>query len=48
MLKDKGINEFLKLAKSLEGSDIEFFVAGEIDLGNPESLSKSEFEELKN
>ena len=47
MLKDKGIYEFIKLAKSLEGSEIEFFIAGDIDLGNPESLNESELNELK-
>ena len=47
LLKDKGINEFTELAKSLEGSDIEFFIAGDIDLGNPESLNESELEKLK-
>ena len=48
LLKDKGIYEFTKLAKSLEGSEIEFFIAGDIDLGNPESLNESELNELKN
>ena len=47
LLKDKGINEFTELAKSLQDSDLEFFIAGDIDLGNPESLNKSELEELK-
>ena len=48
LLKDKGIYEFTKLAKSLEGSEIEFFIAGDIDIGNPESLNESELNELKN
>tara|TARA_B100001113_G_scaffold241022_1_gene198195 strand:- start:473 stop:1543 length:1071 start_codon:yes stop_codon:yes gene_type:complete len=47
LLKDKGIYEFTKLAKSLEDSEIEFFIAGDIDLGNPESLNESELNELK-
>ena len=47
LLKDKGIYEFTKLAKSLEGSEIEFFIAGDIDVGNPESLNESELNELK-
>ena len=47
MLKDKGINEFIELAKSLKGSNMEFFIAGDIDLGNPESLSFNELENLK-
>ena len=47
LLKDKGIYEFTKLAKSLEGSEIEFFIAGDIDLGNPKSLNESELNELK-
>ena len=48
LLKDKGVNEFMELAKSLEDSEIEFFIAGDIDHGNPESLNKSELNELKN
>ena len=48
LLKDKGVNEFMELAKSLEDSEIEFFIAGDIDNGNPESLSESELNELKN
>jgi len=47
LLKDKGINEFTQLAKSLEGSEIEFFIAGDIDPGNPQSLSENELNELK-
>ena len=47
LLKDKGINEFTELAKSLEDNDLEFFIAGDIDLGNPQSLNESELEELK-
>lgn len=47
LLKDKGINKFIELAKSLKGSNIEFFIAGDIDLGNPESLSFNELENLK-
>ena len=47
LLKDKGINEFTELAKSLEDNDLEFFIAGDVDLGNPQSLNESELEELK-
>ena len=47
LLKDKGVNEFMELAKSLEDSEIEFFIAGDIDLGNPESINESELNELK-
>ena len=47
LLKDKGVNEFIELAKSLKGSNMEFFIAGDIDLGNPESLSFNELENLK-
>ena len=38
----------MELAKSLEDSEIEFFIAGDIDNGNPESLNESELNELKN
>ena len=47
LLKDKGVNEFMELAKSLEDSEIEFFIAGDIDPGNPQSLSENELNELK-
>ena len=47
LLKDKGVNEFMELAKSLEESEIEFFIAGDIDLGNPESLNENELNELR-
>ncbi len=47
LLKDKGINEFIELAKSLENSNIEFFIAGDVDWGNPKSLSLNELEKLK-
>lgn len=47
LLKDKGIDEFLSAAKSLENqlnNDCEFIVVGGIDLKNPASMTKSEIE----
>ena len=42
LLKDKGINEYLELAKSFKDEKYKFFLAGSIDLGNPASYSNDE------
>ena len=48
LLKEKGIFEYLKIAKSFSDSDdIEFYVAGEIDEGNKSSINKQELDVLK-
>ncbi len=48
LLKEKGIFEYLKIAKSFSDSDdIEFYVAGDIDRGNKSSINNQELEVLK-
>ncbi len=48
LINDKGIFEYLKLAKLMKDSDLEFYLAGNIDEGNPDSLSKRDLFEIKN
>jgi glycosyltransferase involved in cell wall biosynthesis len=48
LINDKGIFEYLDLADLMKDSDFEFYLAGDIDNGNPDSLSKSQLDEIKN
>jgi len=48
LINDKGIFEYLELAKLMKDSDFEFYLAGNLDEGNPDSLSKADLEEIKN
>ena len=49
LLKEKGINEYLKIASSFEDTgNLEFYVAGDIDPGNKSSLNNEELRLLKN
>ena len=48
LINDKGIFEYLELADLMKDSDFEFYLAGDIDNGNPDSLSKSQLDEIKN
>ena len=47
LINDKGISEYLKLAKLMRDSDLEFYLAGDLDEGNPDSLSKRDLNEIK-
>ena len=47
LLHDKGINNYIELVNKMSDSDLDFYIAGEIDKGNPNSISVSELEELK-
>ena len=47
LLKDKGVLEFIELAKSLNNNNFEFFIAGDLDPGNPSSLNSDELNEIK-
>jgi glycosyltransferase involved in cell wall biosynthesis len=49
LLKDKGVLEYVNAAKILseKGLGIEFRLVGDIDLGNPSSLTSSEILEIK-
>ena len=48
LIKDKGIFEYLELANLMKDSDFEFYLAGDVDKGNPDSLSNSQLDEIKN
>lgn len=47
LLKDKGVPQFLELANKLNGSkNLTFYLAGEVDLGNPSSFKNDELNKL--
>ncbi len=50
LLKEKGVDEFLEIAKRVKEIDknINFYLAGEVDKGNPTSLSKEEVARVEN
>ena len=48
LINDKGIFEYLDLANLMKDSEFEFYLAGDLDNGNPDSLSESELNEIKN
>ena len=48
LINDKGIFEYLELANLMKDSDFKFYLAGDLDKGNPDSLSKSQLDEIKN
>ena len=47
LINDKGIFEYLELANLMKDSDFEFYLAGDVDKGNPDSLSESQLDEIK-
>lgn len=49
LLVEKGVKEYIKAAEIVHDIDptIEFLLIGDIDCGNPSSLTEKEFEELK-
>lgn len=46
LLKDKGIKEYLKLSSLFDDKHYEFYLAGNVDLGNPASYSETEINQL--
>jgi len=48
LINDKGVFEYLELAKLMKDSDFEFYLAGNIDEGNPDSLSNADLDKIKN
>ena len=46
LLKDKGIKEYSNLIKKFDKNKFEFYLAGEIDKGNPSSLNECELKEI--
>ena len=47
LIKDKGVFEYLELARSMKDSNFEFYLAGDLDKGNPDSLSKADLDKIK-
>ena len=47
LIKDKGIFEYLELAKSMKNTNFEFYLAGDVDKGNPDSLNEAELDKIK-
>ena len=48
LLNDKGVFEYLELAKLMKDSNFEFYLAGDVDKGNPDSLSKADLVKISN
>ena len=48
LLKDKGLKEYIELTKNISKPNIDFYLAGEIDTGNPNSISANDLENIKN
>ena len=48
LLKDKGVFDYIQLIEKYSKSNISFFLAGELDVGNPSSLTDKELDEIKN
>ncbi len=47
LLKDKGIDQYLKLSRNFNQQNVTFFLAGDLDVGNPNSLTEKELDVLK-
>ena len=48
LLNDKGVFEYLELAKLMKDSNFEFYLAGDVDEGNPDSLSNADLVKISN
>ncbi len=48
LLIDKGVNDYIQLTKNIDKENINFYLAGEIDEGNPNSITKKDLDEIKN
>ena len=48
LLNDKGVFEYLELAKLMKDSNFEFYLAGDVDEGNPDSLSNADLVKITN
>ena len=46
-LRDKGVENYLALASKNNNPNIYFYIAGDIDLGNPNSLTKLDLKKIK-
>ena len=47
LLEDKGIKEYVNLASQVSSANVKFYLAGELDEGNPKSLSRRDLESIK-
>ena len=47
LLKDKGIDQYLKLSRNFNKQNVTFFLAGDLDIGNPNSLTEKELDVIK-
>jgi glycosyltransferase involved in cell wall biosynthesis len=48
LLEDKGIKKYVKLASRMNSDNFKFYLAGELDEGNPKSLTQRDLEDIKN
>ena len=48
LLIDKGVNEYIELTKNILEPNINFYLAGEIDEGNPNSITEKDLNNIKN
>ncbi len=48
LLIDKGVNDYIQLTKNIDKENINFYLAGEIDEGNPNSITKKDLDKIKN
>ena len=47
LLRDKGINNYIELVKKMANQNLDFYLAGEIDKGNPNSITETNLEKIK-
>jgi len=47
LLRDKGINNYIELVKKMSNQNLDFYLAGEIDKGNPNSITEIDLEKIK-
>ncbi len=48
LINDKGVFDYLELAKLMKDSSFEFYLAGDVDEGNPDSLSNDDLVKISN
>jgi len=46
LLIDKGVNDYIQLTQNIDKPNIDFYLAGELDEGNPNSLTKKNLENI--
>ncbi len=47
LLIDKGVHEYIELTRSIKNKNIDFYLAGEIDEGNPNSITNESLNNIK-